>query len=321
MPAPLGSDRPHVLVDGAPRPKSILCLSHWRSAPIAKGCEADTSTGIVLAWLARHQRLPAPVVVTDHLDQDGLVGTWALLNPAKAEGMSTLLEQIASAGDFAVFSDLAAARVSFALAALADPERSPLDPGLFTATPRAQEALGLALLGWLPELASGGGESLWREEEAWYSESAAMLDEGVATVREIPAVGLAIVSAPPSPSRLATRFFDRVDLPIHPAAIHNSTDASAVLIHSGPRHHFYFRYETWVRFVSRPLPPRVDLGPLAARLTDEETSGARWSFDGVNALVATLGHDVPSGLGATRVGELVAGALGGQNWAPRRKCS
>ena len=67
----------------------------------------------------------------------------------------------------------------------------------------------------------------------------------------------------------------------------------------GQRYELVYRYESWVKYTSRRPLPRVDLAPLAAQLQDEEQNGARWSFDGVAALVPSLrladGHesDIP----------------------------
>jgi hypothetical protein len=66
-----------------------------------------------------------------------------------------------------------------------------------------------------------------------------------------------------------------------------------------------------VKYTSRRPLPRVDLGPLAEQLQDEEQNGARWSFDGVAALVPTLsladGHE--SDIDPTRFRALVESYL------------
>jgi hypothetical protein len=49
-----------------------------------------------------------------------------------------------------------------------------------------------------------------------------------------------------------------------------------------------YRYESWVRLVSRRPRPRVDLAPVAAELTRAETAGARWVFDGAGAITGAL---------------------------------
>ena len=42
-----------------------------------------------------------------------------------------------------------------------------------------------------------------------------------------------------------------------------------------------------MRFTSRPVTPRVDLGPLAERLNEAEQNG-RWKFDGVDQITPSL---------------------------------
>ncbi|MBX9693546.1 MAG: hypothetical protein K2Z81_14250, partial [Cyanobacteria bacterium] len=54
------------------------------------------------------------------------------------------------------------------------------------------------------------------------------------------------------------------------------------------RYELYFRYETWVNFVSRKLPPRVDLKPFAEALNQKEGRGAKWRFNGVDAIISRL---------------------------------
>jgi hypothetical protein len=48
------------------------------------------------------------------------------------------------------------------------------------------------------------------------------------------------------------------------------------------------RYEGWVQLQSRPVRPRRDLAPLAARLQDEETGDAVWSATPVGRLLPRL---------------------------------
>ena len=50
----------------------------------------------------------------------------------------------------------------------------------------------------------------------------------------------------------------------------------------------YFRYESWVRFVSRPVALRPELEALGFELTQKEPSGKRWTADGIGAVVARV---------------------------------
>jgi hypothetical protein len=68
-----------------------------------------------------------------------------------------------------------------------------------------------------------------------------------------------------------------------------------------------YRYETWVDYASRPLSPRIDLGPAAERLQAEERNPVRWLFEGVEVITPRLmpagpdGAPAPSSLSPERV--------------------
>ena len=47
------------------------------------------------------------------------------------------------------------------------------------------------------------------------------------------------------------------------------------------RYELEYKYTTWVDIASRPTLPRLPLAPLAARLSQLETSGRRWTCDSV----------------------------------------
>jgi hypothetical protein len=311
-PVSLLAERPHVIADGAALPSTVLTLSHWPASPTPPALADDTSARIAFRYLDSVEDWPAPETVSnDHFDQDGLVSVYALVAPDQARARRAFLEDVAAAGDFATFADRDAARVSFALAALADPDRSPLGAGLFEA-PYPELCAGLyeELLGRLPELVDDveAHRPLWEEEDAALTAAENALAAGDVTVDEVPDLDLAVVRVPTGePASLATRFSSRQDAACHPAAINNATTALRVLVLHGRRYELVFRYESWVKYVSRRPLPRVDLGPLAEQLEGEERNGARWSFDGVAALVPSLhlaeGHE--SDLDPTRLRAMV----------------
>jgi hypothetical protein len=294
------ADHPNVIADGAALPSTVLTLSHWPYSPTPADLAEDTSARIALRYLDDSRRWPAAEAVSnDHFDQDGLVAVFALVSPDEARARQGVLEDVAAAGDFATFVDRGAARVSFALAAMADAERSPLGSGLLRA-PYPEQCAGLyeELLGRLPELVDHieRHRSLWDEEDAALTSAEAALAAGDIAIEEVPQLDLAVVSIPASHgTRLATRFSARHDAPCHPAAINNATTALRILTIHGRRFELAYRYESWVKYTSRRPLPRVDLAPLAGLLQDEERNGARWSFDGVAALVPSLrladGHE------------------------------
>lgn len=287
--------RPHLVADGPATDGTVLTLSHWPASPTPKPLRADLSAEIVFRWLTGRRRWwrRAPSAVSnDHLDQDGLVSVFAVQRPEEALARRELLGDLARAGDFAVFRHRPAARASFALATLADPERSPLGSAAFPAD-YAERCAGLheELLGRLLELVDDPGRhrALWAEEDDAFGASEALLQSGAVTVCELPAVDLAVVNVGQGARpRTATRFVEREDVAVHPAALHRATGRLRLLMVQGRRYRLTYRYESWVRLVSRPVEPRVDLGPLAARLEAEERGPTTWSFDGVGALVPSL---------------------------------
>src|SRR6266508_3049935 len=119
----------NVVVDRSPNAGTVLTVSHWPSMAAPPSCEADTSAQMVFRYLDRGADLhdDAAVVTNNHFDQDGLAGVYALVNPEHAVGRRGQLEDLAAAGDFAVFTDRSSARLSMAIAALGDAHRSPLE--------------------------------------------------------------------------------------------------------------------------------------------------------------------------------------------------
>lgn len=295
------------MVDGAPTAGTVLTLSHWPATPTPVPLRADLSVESALRWRERPGRWPgAGLVSTDHLDQDGLASVYALVEPGEARRRRPILVEVARAGDFATFTERDAARVSFALATLADPERSPLPAG---------GDLTAELLGRLASLVDHPGRQAgwWREEDASLAAGEALVASGKVLIEEVAPLDLAVVSIPEAaPLRLATRFMARADAPCHPAAIHNATACGRLLVRQGARFELVLRYESWVRLVSRRMAARVDLGPLAERLEAEERNGARWCADPVSCLVPrlTLVGAGETSLAPSRVRELVEDHLG-----------
>jgi hypothetical protein len=87
-------------------------------------------------------------------------------------------------------------------------------------------------------------------------------------------------------------------VPVHAAAVHSATRASRIVAFDGSLCECYLRYEGWVKTVSRRVPLRPDLAPLAAQLSAEEPSGNQWEANGVGAIIGRLR---PSGDGCTEI--------------------
>jgi hypothetical protein len=286
---------PNIIVDGSATSDTRLTLSHWPRSGTPASLKSDLSAGIVFRYLESPAlRVDAAVVSNNHFDQDGLVGLYALLEPDDACRRRELLLDVAAAGDFATYRYREAARAAFTLSAFADPELSPLDGALF-APPYVEltTALHRELLPRLPEVMDHPERyrRYWEAEDAWLAASEAGIRSGRITIREIPSVDLAVVSVAPD---LGEGPAHRFALPrgfrvgVHPMALHNATRRFRILLAQGHRYQLQFRYETWVQYVSARPMSRVDLTPLARRLTDAERGHAEWSFTGAASTLARL---------------------------------
>src|SRR5215467_10991989 len=95
-------DRPNIIVDGSGNAGTILTLSHWPHSGTPAEFKADTSTEIVLNFLASPRRVEyeakASIVSNNHFDEDGLMSVWAMLNPEKAQELRERLIEVATAG-------------------------------------------------------------------------------------------------------------------------------------------------------------------------------------------------------------------------------
>lgn len=277
---------PNVVVDGSPAEGTVLTISHWPGTPAPPALHADLSAEMAFLALQHPELLAgADLVSNNHFDQDGLAGVFALVDPEEAVARQARLVDVAGAGDFAVYRDRDAARISMVVAAYADPARSPLElPGDY---PSMCAALYEELLPRVPELCDHPERfrSLWEDEDAALAASEAAIESGAVRIEEVPALDLAVVTLPPgAPDGGGHRFGGEWASGLHPMAVHNATSRFAVPTSFG----LAYRYETWVQYRSRRPRPRVDLAPLASELNAEESSGGTWVFDGAAALTPRL---------------------------------
>src|SRR5205085_9631941 len=136
-----------------------------------------------------------------------------------------------------------------ATAALPDPGRSALAPGLLEA-PYLERCAGpdAELPGTLRQLVDHleRQRRLWEQEHAALAAGEAALAAGSVTIDEVSDLDLAVVSISAShQARLATRFSSRHDAACHPAAINNATNALRILTVQGQRYELVYRYESW----------------------------------------------------------------------------
>ena len=97
-------------------------------------------------------------------------------------------------------------------------------------------------------------------------------------------------------------------------AIHNATRCNRILFQQGRRYTFVYRYESWVQFMSRPPPSRVDLSQLAEALSMDESGAKQWTFEGVSEITPRMElsgdreSSSPPDIFATKVAKFLAKA-------------
>lgn len=304
VPFHLVRGRPHVVVDGPYGVGTVLGLSHWPDGHTPAGLAADTSAGIAARYLdAQPTGAQVDIVTNNHFDEDGLLAAYLLLQRPRAGDLRQRAIAAAEAGDFQTWTDPAAVQCAVALMAMAERPTTPF-PDVVRALNRAgsQDPAGAITIALLPRVASLLDEPdryrrLWEPTWGRVLDDMALLDSGVATIEEVADSDLAIVRSP----RRLSRF-----------ALHPRLTAMRVLIETpNGQLSLEHRYETWVRYVSRPLPPRIDLTPMLPRLARIETRPGRWRFDGIAHPQARLvfcdaaGAPTPSGLSAEQLADAI----------------
>jgi hypothetical protein len=274
----------NIIVDGAPNSLTELTLSHWPGNTTPQALKADLSAEIVFKYLSCPDFCAkAQVVSNNHFDADGLIGIYSLLNPENAFALKDFLIDVAGAGDFDVYTDRDAARLSFVLDAWNNAKTSPLKASIFkesyaTLTNILYEELLPRFEKMIDKINSL--EKFWKQQDDLLEDSEEALRRGVFRLKELPHLDLAIVSMPDAnkpPSKA-----------IHRMAIHNQTRCMRVLLMQETNYELYYRYETWVEFQSHRTVPRIDLQDLAESLSKQESMDGRWSFSGINDLTPTL---------------------------------
>jgi hypothetical protein len=287
---------PNLIVDGARTENTVLTLSHWPKSGTPPELKGDTSAEIVFNYLdSPKSHVEADAVSNNHFDEDGLVGIFTMLEPSIAERHRPLLLDVAQAGDFGIFQQREAARITFTLSAYADPETSPLPGNTFQRPyPELANELYLRLLELLPQLLTGVDEygSFWEVEDAKLTTSEELIEQGDITIEERPDLDLAIVRLPEDLTRYRVHRFTQQRLAeCHPFALHNRTSRSRLLLLQSHRVELQYRYEGWVQMTSRRPALRVDLSELANELNQEERSPGRWVFDGVDQITPRFYFD------------------------------
>lgn len=289
-------DRANAIVDGSGNEHTKLELSHWPGNATPAEFKADLSAEIVFNFLETGT-MPGGVEVAsnNHFDEDGLVSLYALLNPDEALSNKEFLIEVARAGDFGTTEDRDAAHVAFVVNAWTDVDRSPLNRTAFSGTHDELSAvLYEELLDRFPNIVEKIHyfEEFWSADETFLEQTEAAMKKGTIEIDQYKDVDLAIVTIPIGgiiePKFAPAHAASWASSVCHTMAVHNAIDCHRVLIMQGRHYQFYYRYETWVEYISRSLAPRVDLTGLAERMTKMERGGKRWKFSGVDDIIGRL---------------------------------
>ena len=286
-------EQANIVVDGKAQRATRLTLSHWPWNSTPAELLRDTSTDIVFAYLDRpeyHQSIP--LVSNSHFDEDGLLSMYAVVNPTNALRYRELMIGTSRAGDFAIYSDPEAAKLSFVLAAHADPATGLLPAAVFAGSAAEQvSALYSTMLQRLPELLENYAsmQDYWADEWAHVQESEAAIADGRVIIDEVPELDLAIVHIPEDmPARPVRRYLTLWQRSVHPFAVHNVTQCSRLVWMKGDSLEFQYRYESWIALASRRPMRRRDMDGLAEKFSELETAGGEWLFEGVNEVAPRL---------------------------------
>lgn len=304
---------PNIVVDGAAHPDSLITLSHWPRSATPAALRDDLSAQIAFHYLDHPElHVDADAVSNNHFDQDGLMSVYTLVDPPGAQARRDRVIDVARAGDFGTFQERDAARISWTIAVLEAELGSDQDHYAH-------------LLDRVPELLDHPDRfrQYWADEDEHLDASEAALRSGDVRVEELEDLDLAVITVPETwAERTVHKFTISVRQAVHPGAVHNATDRFRLLYLQGRHYELQYRYETWVRYMSRRPPGRIDLTPLAQELSAREPDSVRWVFDGVDAIAPSL-HLVGAGAGGSsippeqlRAEVIQALATGASAWDP-----
>ena len=264
----------HMVVDTyGTSPLCVLELSHWPGNRTPNAFRRDTSTESVVAWVeagGHDSVLEIQAVSNDHYDLDGLLAIWAATNPDALGAHRDALVGVATTEDFDRFVSEQDLRITLELLA-AEQLVTAASAGRDTDTNAFTARLYNCLLPEVQRCLSGRFqlEAEWAEEFREVMRSLELLEGRLGgCVDEYPDIDLAVVVS---------------DRPFHPFAVHAITTCTRLLtLVQGQRPTIYYRYESFVDYVSRSVPPRVPLKPLAALLNRSERCGV-WVGEGMLA--------------------------------------
>jgi len=264
-------DKSNIIVGGNANSSTVLNLTPDLSGNTPDSLQSDLCCKMAFKLLAQEPEFAAAEVVSsDFFNTDNLAAIFALTRKGLAASLVYELDNIAQAAMYEKTADQNMARVAFVLSAWMDPTLSPLNQTVFNSPPLAiTNVLYEELLPRLPNIIERVDylERYWFPASACFEATENAIATGGLKLTEIEALDLVIVeSDEPAPT--------------HSMSIHNRTDCTRVMLLGAFENSFYFRREsvTGSRLAKTNFA-RINLSPLASRLTRYEVAGGSWKFD------------------------------------------
>jgi hypothetical protein len=264
-------DKPNIIVGGNATSNTVLHLALARDSQTPPALQADLCSEMVFKIFLCDEKFDrAEAVSSDSFNADNLSAIFALTNPELARSLSYELVSIARAALFEKGDDQNIIRIAFVLAAWMDPELSPLNQSVFASPPLAfTNVLYEELLPRLPKIIEKVDylERYWSRAESSLQQTEDAIASGAIKLTEIKELDLVVVES------------ERED-EVQSLSVHNRTNCSRVLLLGKESHAFYYRCESGIQSTSTvPTAFRIDLTPLAEKLTGYEAQGSLWSFE------------------------------------------
>ncbi|MSQ61789.1 MAG: hypothetical protein EXR43_04330 [Dehalococcoidia bacterium] len=248
-----------------------LTLSHWKGATTPESVLGDTSVDSVLnALRAGIPGLELTAVTASHWDIDGFVGLWCLFNEELALRHDDVLRQVAAIGDFGEFDpNREGATQALKLVYWLNTEGRRFYGPFRAESERVQSVDKFAFFlprFWEPLQYSDRFRNVWLAEYEEMMAGYRAIHSAATRVTREPDLGLIVIETPE---------------PVHYNALLGDTAGYDIVLamYGGNRYELEYKYTTWVDLASRPVLPRIEMGPLAARLNASERSGYTWVHD------------------------------------------
>ncbi|KXS14093.1 hypothetical protein M427DRAFT_156124 [Gonapodya prolifera JEL478] len=288
-------------LNSSERPANLHAITHSINVGALSKYRADTSTECAFNFIADHAGESAlelsgksVIVSNDHFDHDGLAGVSVVLHQEWAKERKDLLIEVSKAGDFLKFRDHTAARIAWTIDAFSnrvEDVKSPLPATTFKFKDFYElfDNLYTEMIPRFQDIVDNidSYESSWKSSEENYETTLAAITSGTIRVTKYLDLSLAFVYVPTTYNTPVSIFAIYTYL----AYLSEGGDCYIVATATGADWQVKYRYESHVDLVSTPIPPCIDLAPVAKHLSSIEpsTSNAKWvGGDPNDAHVAAL---------------------------------